>query len=66
MELKEAIQVLKDYVKYSCIPGQKHLDFSLVNIDHLPEVQKAMEVAQSAIIRGEMTRDDLLKKVNLV
>ena len=62
----KAVSLLKNAVKYSHIDNQKHIDFSLVNATHLDEYQKAMIVVQTAVKEGEITQDELKKKLGLI
>jgi len=61
----EAINLLKNAVKYSCIDNQKHLDFSLVTANKLDDYQRAMVVVNIAVENGELTKDELNNKIGL-
>ena len=65
MTLNNAISLLRRYVKESAVPGQMHISPDLVNVEDLPLYEEAMEVANNAVIRGELTRDELLGMLGL-
>lgn len=62
----EAIQLLRNAVKYSTIENQKHIDLSLVNADERLEYQKALMVVQSAVSRGEFTQAEVNEKLGII
>jgi len=65
-KFEEAISLLRNAVKYSHLDNQKHLDFSLVNASHLDDYQKAMITVQTAVKEGEVTQDELKRKLGLI
>ena len=65
-KFEEAISLLRKAVKYSHLDNQKHLDFSLVNASHLDDYQKAMITVQTAVKEGEVTQDELKRKLGLI
>ena len=65
-KFEEAISLLRNAVKYSHLDNQKHLDFSLVNESHLDDYQKAMITVQKAVKEGEVTQDELKRKLGLI
>lgn len=65
MQLEEAISLLRTCVKYSAVPGQKHIDLALANVHDLPRCEEALKLVNGLVMRGEMTRDQLLEKLNL-
>lgn len=65
MTLDEAIDFLKQYVKYSAVPGQKHIDPSLVNAEDLGRYEQAFKVSQDAVLDGEITEDNLRSRLGL-
>ncbi|EQC49422.1 hypothetical protein M899_1741 [Bacteriovorax sp. BSW11_IV] len=62
----EAVELLKNAVKYSTIENQKHLDLSVINAPDRLEYQKALMVVQSAVKRGEITQDELKQRLGLI
>lgn len=66
MTLEQAIQLLKNAVKYSTIEGQKHLDFTLVNAHEREKYLKALAIAQMAVTNGEITQDQLKDQLDLL
>ena len=65
-EFEKAVSLLKNAVKYSHLDNQKHIDFSLVNAPHLDEYKRAMVVVQTAVKEGEISQDELKRKLGLV
>ena len=65
-KLEDAVKLLRKAVKYSHLDNQKHIDFSLVNADHLDNYKKAMMVVRSAVTDGDLTEDDLKKRLGLL
>ncbi len=65
MTLNEAIEVLKRYVKFSNVPGQKHISPDLVNADDLPTYQEAMITTQRAVALGELKSEELKDRIGL-
>lgn len=65
MELKEAIEFLKNYVKESAVPGQMHISPDLVNSEDLPKFNEAMELTNNSVLKGELTRAELVKQLGL-
>ena len=65
MTLEEAIILLKNAVKYSAVPGQKHIDLSLVGVEDLPSYQKALTVVNSAVAKGEIAREKVMAQLGL-
>lgn len=62
----EAVELLKNAVKYSTIENQKHLDLSVINAPDRLEYQKALMVVQSAVKRGEISQDELKQRLGLI
>ncbi|EQC47713.1 hypothetical protein [Bacteriovorax sp. Seq25_V] len=62
----EAIQLLRNAVKYSTIENQKHIDLSLVNAGERLEYQKALMVVQSAVSRGEFSQAEVNEKLGII
>lgn len=65
MTLQAAIQILKQYVKESAVPGQMHISPDLVNAQDLESYEAAMEMAHNAVLKGELSREELLRKLGL-
>ena len=65
-KLEDAVKLLRNAVKYSHLDNQKHIDFSLVNADHLDDYKRAMMVVRSAVADGDLTEDDLKKRLGLL
>ncbi|MDD0852923.1 hypothetical protein HBN50_07440 [Halobacteriovorax sp. GB3] len=62
----QAVELLKNAVKYSTIENQKHLDLSLVNAPERVKYQEALMVVQSAVKRGEISDQELKSLLGLV
>ena len=65
-KFEEAVELLRNAVKYSHLDNQKHIDFALVNADHLDTYKKAMIVVRSAVVEGELSEEDLKKRLGLL
>ena len=65
-KFEKAVSLLKKAVKSSHLDNQKHIDFSLVNAPHLDEYKKAMITVQTAVKEGEITQDELRKRLGLI
>ena len=65
-KFEKAVSLLKKAVKYSHLDNQKHLDFSLVNATHLDEYQRAMITVQTAVKEGEITQEELKRRLGLI
>ncbi len=65
MNVEKAIVFLRKYVKESAVPGQKHISPDLVNAQDLKEFEQAMESTNNAVLRGELTREDLMLRLGL-
>ena len=65
-KFEKAISLLKKAVKHSHLDNQKHLDFSLVNATHLDEYQLAMITVQTAVKEGEITQEELKRRLGLI
>lgn len=65
MTVEEAISFLKSYVKESAVPGQMHISPDLVNAEDIPNFEKAMALTRHAVLKGEITEDDLQKALGL-
>ena len=65
MEIYHAIELLQKAVKHTGNIDQKHIDLTLVPAEDRSQYEKALSVAQEAIKSGQMTREQLFKKLNL-
>jgi hypothetical protein len=65
MDLEQAIELLKNAVKYTGTIEQKHIDLTLVPSEDRPKYEKALMVSQMAIREGKISRDEFLRKVHL-
>ena len=65
MTFQEAVDILQNYVKESAVPGQMHISADLVSTKDLPRFQEAMETTTNAILKGDITREELLQQLGL-
>ena len=65
MSFEQAIELLQKTVKESNVKNQKHIDLTLVDALERPRYEKALAVVQSAILRGEHNREEVLHKIGL-
>ena len=65
LSIDEAINLLRPMVKYSAIPGQKHLDLTLANVDELPKYKRALARLELAKRKGETTEAEVKQKLGL-
>ncbi|MFL5784447.1 MAG: hypothetical protein ACJ76H_07565 [Bacteriovoracaceae bacterium] len=65
VELNQAIELLKKAVKYPGTIDQKHIDLTLVPTEDKARYEEALKVAQMAIIKGQITRDEFNRRVHL-
>jgi hypothetical protein len=65
MSLDQAIDLLKNAVKYTGTIEQKHIDLTIVPADKRPLYEKAMAVCQISIKDGKISRDEFLRRVHL-
>lgn len=66
MEIEQAINLLKNVVKYSHLDNQKHLDLAVAVAHERPEYEKALMIVTAAVARGEMTDSELKTKLGLI
>ena len=59
------IQKIKKYVKESHIPGQNHLDISLVDAEERDMFYKVMSIAQKAVKEAVITEQELKELLGL-
>lgn len=65
MTFEEAIELLKKAVKESNIKNQPHIDLSLVNADDRPSYEKALVIANAEVLKGTLTKTELISKLGL-
>ena len=65
MTVDEAIGLLKRIVKYSAVPGQKHLDFTLVNAPEREKYELAMIIVKKAVQEGHLKEIELKSRLGL-
>ena len=65
MTLQEAVAILQNYVKESAVPGQMHISADLVSIEDMPRFEEAMKMTNNAVLKGEITREELLRQLGL-
>lgn len=65
MELDEAMKLLKKIVKPTGTIDMNHIDLTLVPVPELPKYQKALMVSQEAIKEGKISKDELMRQLNL-
>ncbi|MCY4644899.1 MAG: hypothetical protein OXB88_09800 [Bacteriovoracales bacterium] len=65
MTLEEALVFLQNFVKESAVPTIRHISIDLVPAEKLSSFEKAMKTVGDALHRGELTRDNLLKRLRL-
>ncbi len=66
MNLEQAILKLKNLVKFSHLINQKHLDLTLVGADERYDYESALIIARKAVKEGQLSEQDLKKKLGLV
>ena len=65
MNIEEAIKLLRQLVKESAVPGQKHLDFGQVPTNRKTVYEKAMGKVNELIRNGELSKEDFCSRVGL-
>ena len=65
MTLQDAINILKQYVKESDVPGQKHISSDLVNIQDLETYKGALKMANDAVLKGKLAQAELIRQLGL-
>lgn len=61
----EAINLLKNAVKYSTIENQKHIDLTLVNASERVKYQMALVVVQASVASGAKTQSEVNEQLGL-
>jgi hypothetical protein len=65
MSLDQAIDLLKNAVKYTGTIEQKHIDLTIVPADKRALYEKAMAICQISIKDGKISKDEFLRRVHL-
>ncbi len=65
MSLDQAIELLKNAVKYTGTIEQKHIDLTIVPADKRALYEKAMAICQISINDGKISKDEFLRRVHL-
>lgn len=65
MHLDQAIELLRNAVKNNSTNGDNHIDLTLVRADVRPQYEEALKVAQLAIHKGVITKDDFLHRIQV-
>lgn len=65
MTFEQAIDLLKKAVKESNIKNQPHIDLSLANAEDRPSFEKALVIANAEVLKGTLTKAELLSKLGL-
>ncbi len=65
MQLDEAIELLKNAVKFTGTIDQKHIDLTVIPNEQRAIYEKALMVSQLSIKDGKITKEDFLRRVNL-
>jgi hypothetical protein len=65
MSLDQAIDLLKNAVKYTGTIDQKHIDLTIVPADKRAVYEKAMAICQISINDGKISKDEFLRRVHL-
>ena len=66
MELNEAIEKLKKIVKFSHLENQKHIDLTLAIAEDRYYCEQALVVAKTAVKDGQLTEQELKKRLGLI
>lgn len=65
MNLDEAIALLRNAVKESHLPNQKHICLSLVVAHERAEYEKALMLTRQSVAKNEITEDELKMRLGL-
>lgn len=63
---KQATSLLKKIVKYSAVPGQKHIDLGLAAAQERPVYQKALLTVHQCKYEGLVTEEEFQQQIGLV
>lgn len=64
--IDSAINLLKKIVKYSAVPGQKHLDLTVAVAEERHLFQEALMFLQAEVERGTLTQEDIKHRLGLI
>jgi len=65
MNFEQAVELLKNAVKYSHIDGQKHIDLTLVDASVRPEYQKALAICRAQVAQSLISDEELKNLLGL-
>ena len=65
MELDHAIELLKKAVKNCGTIDQKHIDLTIVPAEERSTYEKALALSQLSVKEGKISRDELLRRLQL-
>ena len=65
MDLKHAIELLKNAVKYTGNIDQKHIDLTLVPVAEKQRYEAALKFVTEAMKSGEISRDEVFRRLDL-
>lgn len=65
MQLDDAIELLKNAVKFCGTIDQKHIDLTIVPAEKRQTYEKALAVSQLSVKEGKITREELLRRLSL-
>jgi hypothetical protein len=63
--VEQDFEIVREAVKHTGTIDQMHIDLTLVAAENRAKVEKALRRIQLAILKGELTRDEALKKLKL-
>lgn len=66
MDLDSAIKLLKNIVKESHLPGQKHIDLTLAQADERSRYEKALMITRQEVIKGTLSDEELKARLGLI
>ena len=65
MDFDSAIEILRGAVGDSHLDGRPFVNFSLIPAKKHPLYHEAMAVVQSAVAKGDLTEEELLKQLRI-
>lgn len=65
MNFEDAVELLKNAVKFSHIDDQKHIDLTLVDASQRSTYQNALVIVNRMVLDGKMTREELRHALGL-
>jgi hypothetical protein len=66
MNFEQAIEVLRNLVKFSAIEGQKHLDLSIATAEDRPTCEQALMICRQEVAQGKLSEEDLRARLGLL